>query len=194
MLVTPLTLLFCPLFQMLFVSKHPSVLPCSLCASKCPPHNVFHAITNYPEYYDPLYFPKCHLSLLENEQSVCAWLLNNLQIHSAVCSSCPPLWQFQRICVLYFGFFFSICVAGFDVWVTQASVELSHFSFCCLHHSLLTSREWLMSTCASDEEWDICAGSVLTEMPTWVVCEKDTYCDSLCTLSASHLSLLCPGD
>ena len=79
------------IYQMLFVLKHPSVVPHALCASKCPTHNVFHSATEYPQYYDPLYFPKCHVSLFESEVAICVWLLNNLQIYSIVCSSCPPL-------------------------------------------------------------------------------------------------------
>ena len=94
------------------------MVPCALCASKCPPHNVFHSVTEYPEYYDPIYFPKCHVSLFESEVAICAWLLNKLQIHSILCTSCPPL---HPLCenfedsVHYISDFFTIYVAGINI-------------------------------------------------------------------------------
>ena len=130
-LVRPLTLLllypFILVFEMPFLCKHPSMLPRALCASQCPPHNVFHSITEYPEYYDPLYFPKCHVSLFETEQSVCAWTVvikyfadsfHCLQFLSLFASF---VWKIWRFCVLYFGFFYCLCCR---CWYS------SHTSFC----------------------------------------------------------------
>ena len=59
-----------------FLCKQPSRLPHVLCASQCPPDNVYHDIFEYPVYYDALYSPADHVSLFENEESVCNWLLD----------------------------------------------------------------------------------------------------------------------
>ena len=96
----------------LFVSKHPSVVSCTSCTSKCPPHNVFHSVTKYPEYYDPLYFPECHVSLFESETAICAWLLNNFPLFVLLVLHCILCVKISKIqCVIFRIFLLSVLPA-----------------------------------------------------------------------------------
>ena len=94
-----------PFIKMLFLFKPPSVLPCILSASQCPPHNVLHGVTEYPLYYDPLYSPVDHTMLFESEQSVCQWLWHGLVVHWVGCSRCfQAMSPFnEMICRVFFS-------------------------------------------------------------------------------------------
>ena len=51
-------------FTMVFLVKRPPELLRVLCASHCPPHNVLHYMSDFPLYYNPLYYLTCFLSIL----------------------------------------------------------------------------------------------------------------------------------
>ena len=66
-------------FTMVFLVKRPPELPRALCASHCPPHNVLHNMSDFPLYYDPLYYPTCFLSIFNSPIKVYEWLLTGSQ-------------------------------------------------------------------------------------------------------------------
>jgi hypothetical protein len=58
----------------------------------CQPHDVVHDWSDYPLYYDPLYFPQYHSLLFQTENSVYHWLLIGLLQHFVHC----PLSSFPK--------------------------------------------------------------------------------------------------
>ena len=65
---------------MVFLVKQPSELPRVLSASHCPPNNVLHDISEFPLYYDPLYYPTCFSSIFSSPIKVCEWLLTDCKL------------------------------------------------------------------------------------------------------------------
>ncbi|KAI5982274.1 hypothetical protein EDC04DRAFT_2844528 [Pisolithus marmoratus] len=57
-----------------------------------------HSIDDYPDYYDPLYFPHLHLMLFDNSQNFCNWLASALNSQHLTCCCCPAysnVWIFK---------------------------------------------------------------------------------------------------
>ena len=138
-----------------FLCKQPSMLPHVLCASQCPPNNVYHEI-------------RCIMMLFIPLQIMCHWLLDGLLDHFLACSSCSSLddcvhdsttWK-----VSYCSNYFAI-----DFYSTRLNVLLSYiksctFSFCCLHHRLFAFID-LSHTRTRP--------SFKSQLPSWLVCELD---------------------
>ena len=70
----------------------------------CPPVNT-NLVDDYPNYYDPLYFPHLHLSVFENSLNFCNWLASALNSHKLMCHHCPI---FEDVCIFYNGMIVSI--------------------------------------------------------------------------------------
>ena len=77
--------------KMPFLVKQPSRSPRVLCATHCPPHDIFHDISDFRLYYDPLYFPNFFASMFDSSIKVSDWLLIELRRHFECCRSCPFL-------------------------------------------------------------------------------------------------------
>ena len=176
-----------------FLCKEPSVLSRVLCDSECPPHDVFHECSEFPTYYDALYFPQCHQLLFETVESVCQWLLSELHTHLVQCSSCPQLECISVIFqdnIHYVAPFFLINVNGIHCRVHISDIESSSFSFCRLHRHLLAARSMgpftsedlpSIESSLQDEEF------VHAKVPSWINREEDIYFLCLSTLSGSEL-------
>lgn len=54
----------------------------------CPPANVAHDISEYSDYYDPIYYPDLHRNILISPNSVSSWLEIALSHHIVSCPSC----------------------------------------------------------------------------------------------------------
>ena len=116
-----------------FLFKQPSVQPCILCASHCPPHDVLHEIDDFPLYYNPLYYPLYNTSVFKTKVSVCLWILEELKIHLISCQSCAPLPGVLKDFedgVSFFYPYFRVAFAGTCLLVPFEYVESPFFSFC----------------------------------------------------------------
>jgi hypothetical protein len=180
---------------MAFLCKQPCVLARVLNASDCPPDNVLHEIPDYPLYYDALYFPQDHPLLFQTEESVCRWLLTELQQHCVICPSCVRLQIASSSIknhVQYNEGFFNIIFSGLQNVIPICDVESSCFSFCRLCRQFLmgTSKIQSLTTHLSSTAHDLCfidAERVLHETPSWLVRDDAVFSTCLFRLSVSKL-------
>jgi hypothetical protein len=169
------------------------VLSRILCASQCPPHNVYHEIEQFPSrlYYNPVYFPSYHVSLFETEETVCQWLLKGLQDHILVRCSCLQLPDsFQKSeCddkVCYKSSVFHVKFHGLCLLVPLAYVECSFFSFCrLLHRQLLSLTSKLQCIPADMDQWSIHAETAVAQVPIWVMRDEEEYSVSVSVVCTS---------
>lgn len=179
-------------YRMPFLCKKPSVVARVLCATQCPPHDVFHFIDDYPCYYDACYFPQYHASIF----AVCAWLSASLEAHSLNC--CVHSRLLSHITVTTNGS--SLCdqrpshfhffLDGVHFSMPIAYVQSSTFSFCRLHHfhDLLLSKLSCQTTSTQHDLWTLTGINVLVEEPTWLHRDRTSYVTSLSALTMSQLN------
>jgi len=182
---------FFPLSSMSFLSKQPSVLPRVLCASDCPPHDVLHECSEYPLYYDALYFPEYHSSLFRTEKKVCQWLLNGLLQHFVDCpfspSNLPNNSHLSMNKIIYHAPNFFLQLFGVEIVFSKFDVESSSFNFCTLHRQLLAVRSNTLSVSPDDCLCVADAERVLFEVPPWFFFKQFIYFRSLSRYSVSDL-------
>lgn len=76
----------------MFVCKSPCCVTWVLDEHCCPPYAVPHTISDYPTYYDALYYPEYYPSFFESPQNFCAWLAWSLIEHRGCCASCSVVF------------------------------------------------------------------------------------------------------
>jgi hypothetical protein len=175
---------------MSFLHKQPSVLPRALCASLCPPENIYHDISDFPYYYDSLYFPTYYPFLFQTEDSTCRWLKTAFHNHLLRCLSCSSLTKKYEEIVLNITysepvFHFELC--GICLQVPLTYIESSHFSFCRLYRRFFFLSMNLCSIPPYVDQSIKDIESVLARVPTWLMRPRDAYFPSLCALSLSEL-------
>ena len=74
--------------QMPFVNKMPCTVARVLALEACPPHDVLHSPSEYPKYYDALYYPQFNQNVFRTPLSVCVWLCAALENHYQDCGAC----------------------------------------------------------------------------------------------------------
>ena len=179
---------------MTFMVKQPSLLPRALCALQCPPHNLYHDIEDYPEYYNPLYFPAFYASLFASENSVCEWLLNEFRCHMLTCLSCPHLPSFLEREIdgcRFDGFFFHLTFQSVHFQFPLTFVEGQTFSFCTLQRRLVLSITKLHFSFENlnfvDNELLIYGKIGGIEIPVWIFRDRESYVLSLLALPVFQL-------
>ena len=75
-----------------FLNKCVRTAPQVLSLEDCPPDNVPHLPSEYPNYYNALYHPDLHPCVFESPQLFCEWLTASIQdhvqgLHSCYCQS-----------------------------------------------------------------------------------------------------------
>jgi hypothetical protein len=75
-----------------FLKKCACTAPRALSLEDCPPDNVPHMPSDFPIYYDALYFPQLYPSVFDTPDAFCRWLstaVRNHQIglHACSCTS-----------------------------------------------------------------------------------------------------------
>ena len=177
---------------MVFLVKQPSELPRVLSASHCPPNNVLHDISEFPLYYDPLYYPTCFSSIFSSPIKVCEWLLNGLQVHFDFCSSCivlqaglEPFVDDARYCASIFEIRFR-CLR---IHIPISYIESSSFSFCCLHALLVEKSNKFHTTFCNNDNGDfkVFVDLVVSNVPLWIFRENEDCSNRLMSLSMSQL-------
>ena|ERR1700683_5244487 len=73
---------------MLFFKKIPCTAARVLLFEDCHPDNVPHLPSEYPRYYDAIYYPEFHPSIHTTSQLFCLWLSLSLECHHLCCNSC----------------------------------------------------------------------------------------------------------
>ena len=166
-----------------FLHKQPSVQPHILCASQCPPHDIYHDISDFSAYYNDLHFPHDHLSLFDSEEAVCAWMLDSLRRHSFLCSSCSSLkvvsFDVLRM-VSYESGNFHIIYNDRRLHVPLSYVESSSFSFCRLYHVLC-------DFVYDDNDIAANAQHIFRKTPLWLTTPSSLVLTCLSVLSSSDL-------
>ena len=76
------------LFIKVFLHKTPCNVPRVLDANDCPLHNIVHDISQFPKYYDPIYYPRCYPEIYKSPIAVKEWYENALTSHISGCSAC----------------------------------------------------------------------------------------------------------
>ncbi|KAG1873527.1 hypothetical protein DFJ58DRAFT_362573 [Suillus subalutaceus] len=121
-----------------------------------------HNVTEYPIYYDALYYPQYHAYNFDTPDKFCAWLLKSLVSHHRSCHTC--------------SFEFRGCVAfnGFSVVVTDGhrslSLRPSEFESSGYRHCVLLCR---FSVCGCDG----LASSLARKfdcLPAWIDYDEQT--------------------
>ena len=93
----------------------------------CPPVDIPHAIDDYPNYYDPLYFPHLHPSVFENSRNFCNWLASALNNHKLMCHHCPVV---KDVCVFYDGMIVSIACNARSVTMSLQALQSAQYCHC----------------------------------------------------------------
>ena len=93
----------------------------------CPPVNTTHLVDDYPNYYDPLYFPHLHPSVFENSFNFCNWLASALNSHKLMCHHCPI---FEDVCVFYDGMIVSIACNARSVTMSLQALQNAGYHHC----------------------------------------------------------------
>jgi hypothetical protein len=106
--------------------------------SLCPPENIYHDISDFPYYYDPLYFPTqaYYPSFFDTEDSACQWLKTAFHRHLLQCHSCSSLAKKYEDIVLnitYSDPVFHLELCGVRLQVPLTYVESCLFYFCRLY-------------------------------------------------------------
>ena len=164
-----------------------------MCASHCPPNNVLHDISEFPLYYDPLYYPTCFLSIFSNPIKVCEWLLTGLQAHFDYCrcrtvlqAGLEPFVDNARYCASIFEIRF--CCLRIHIPISY--IESASFSFCCLHKIFLERSKKMCSTfCGIDDVnyYEPFIDTVVANVPSWIFQECQDCSDCLMLLSMTQL-------
>src|SRR5580700_4125489 len=58
----------------MFLAKSPCKFPRVLDFESCPPEGLEHYASDYPIYYDALYFPNDHSHVFSTTENICTWL------------------------------------------------------------------------------------------------------------------------
>ena len=169
--------------MMPFLCKQPCLQPRVLSASQCPPHDVVHDVSQFPDFYDALYYPMDHPSLFVSEQNVCAWLSDGLRAHFSRCFFCSSskfsspevIWNISYRCG-DFCFQYKAC----QLHVTFSYIESSSFSFCRLFHSLFDFIHDDGNLAAKGKQ-------VVEKKPTWLMRTSTSLLSSVCSLALSDL-------
>jgi hypothetical protein len=179
---------------MSFIIKQPSLLSRVSNASDCPPDNVEHIASDYPAFYDALYFPEDHFSIFETESFFCEWLLERVSHHSCTCHSCPQVppclrkvdWNNQ---VFYENGCFTINFYGICTTISINDVQSSFFSFCRLHRRFFPVSCEGRPVCGNvgQCQWVSDAECVRNDVPYWMMRNETDYLDCLSRLSIADL-------
>jgi hypothetical protein len=179
---------------MSFIIKQPSLLSRILNASDCPPDDVEHMASDYPAFYDALYFPEDHFSIFETEFFFCEWLLERVDYHSYTCRSCPQVppclrtvdWNNQ---VSYENRCFTINFYGICTTISIIDVQSSFFSFCRLHRRFFPASCEDRHVCGNvgQCQWVSDAECVRNDVPYWMMRNEIDYLDCLSRLSIADL-------
>src|ERR1700685_3015455 len=122
-----------------FLKKLPCTAPRVLSFEDCPPDNVPHLPSEYPCYYDAIYYPDFHPSVYTTSQSFCLWLSLSLEHHHLCCSSCQSELP-SDISVNYTSDLISVNVGSCSERFSIPQIESSSFSVCRLHRLLSNVR------------------------------------------------------
>ncbi|KAJ3574414.1 hypothetical protein NP233_g1788 [Leucocoprinus birnbaumii] len=128
-------------FGPLFLVKSPCRVLHVLAPGTTPSHDVAHDISQYPLYYDPIYYPEYHRAVFMSPSSICAWLEDALNFHLRYCPNCLgcilgrdsicPLVTFTLSCG------FVVAVSGEQAAWSLAGIASPSFMVCCALKRLL---------------------------------------------------------
>lgn len=76
----------------MFLCKTPCRVARVLDERYCPPPALAHNISDYPIYYDALYYPQYYPSFFESPENFCSWVARSLVDHPPSCHSCTVVF------------------------------------------------------------------------------------------------------
>ena len=173
---------------MVFLVKQPPELLRVLCASHCPPHNVLHYMSDFPLYYNPLYYLTCFLSILIVQWKFVngCWLDRKLNSFLLLQPSLEPFVDDAH----YFASIFEIRFCCLIIHILISYIKSVLFSFCRLHEVLLERSIKICSTfCSVDVDcYKPFIDAIVTNIPSWTFQGGEDDCtDCLMSLSMTQL-------
>ena len=92
----------------MFIKKQPCQLPRVLSEGLCPPHNEPHLPSEYPHFYNALYYPDLHPEVFSTHEGVSEW------IKTMMVTELGPLLPFLNITVTHINDCFTVELDGAD--------------------------------------------------------------------------------
>ena len=142
---------------MSFLKKRACTAPRALLLEDCPPDNVPHMPSDYPIYYDAVYFPELYASVFESPNSFCAWLCTAVRNHQTGQYACSCMLLMLPFTVDYIDGYFRVIFGKHSMCLLTAEVESCLFTVC---HML-----WWLT--AVDEPFEKTRNVLLNDNPTW---------------------------
>ncbi|KAG1894371.1 uncharacterized protein F5891DRAFT_1195355 [Suillus fuscotomentosus] len=165
--------LLCLLTAMTFLNKAPSCVSCVVDKDICPPPTV-HAISDYPKYYDALYYPQYHPAVFATAQTFCAWLLKSLVSHCRCCLVCRNPFTG---CVPFDGVHIVVTSSDVSLSLPLGVFESAGYHHCAIMHKLSLSSNQVFSFTHT-----------LVQYPPWMFYSEDTIKSRLDAILFATLS------
>ena len=115
---------------MLFIDKHACTAPQVLSLKDCPLDKVPHMPSDYPIYYDALYFPELHPSVFKMADSFCHWLSEAVRDHQCGLHACSCTSLVLLFGVDYIDGSFNVTLGQHSMSFSRSDVESSSFTVC----------------------------------------------------------------
>jgi hypothetical protein len=145
---------------MLFIDKRACTAPRVLSLDDCPADKVPHMLSDYPIYYDALYFPELHPSVFETADSFCHWLSKAVRDHQCGLHACSCTSLVLLFGVDYIDGSFNVTLGRHSMSLSKTDVELSSFTVC------RTIRR-LLQVAVVDDSFDRTRHVLLDQNPIW---------------------------
>jgi hypothetical protein len=162
---------------MSFFNKRACTVPRVLSLEKCPPDEVPHMPSEYPLYYDALYFPEFHPSVFETPDSFCRWLTEAVSDHLNGFRACSCTSFIFPFAIDYRQGCFNVTFGPHSMLLSTADVESSSFTVCRTLRRLVTFKE----------PFDTARAVLLNGDPTWCYRPDHEISRALMDLSAPAL-------
>lgn len=153
-----------------FVVKQPSQRVRVVDVDDCPPLGVPHEMSQYPIYYDPIYYPDIHRNVFMSPESIAQWMESQFPHHLNCCQQCSLYFHnitMQCAVKFVFGSGFHADLGhwmSYDIslLITQEDLASAAFTFC----------NSLKVVAAVSPGHIAC---LLAELPPWLVCSAAAY-------------------